>query len=204
LNGAPAGVSNMFFLPDGNSLGAAGGVLGGAQVGYNMQFNQFVLGVETDFQGTSISSSGGNGGGGLYPAFYNNANGNNYLTSVNAVGGANANLSWFGTVRGRIGFLITPTLLIYGTGGFAYGQVDAWGFSSTNTGWTGGGGVEWLFAPHWSAKVEYLYVNLSGSNSLNNSGYNFGYNYNPGLNVVRAGINYHFNWDAPAPILAKY
>ena len=88
--------------------------------------------------------------------------GNNYLTAVNAVGSANANLSWFGTVRGRLGYLITPTLLIYGTGGFAYGQVDAWGFSSTHTGWTAGGGVEWMFAPHWSAKVEYLYVNLSG------------------------------------------
>ena len=89
------------------------------------------------------------------------------------MGSANANLSWFGTVRGRVGYLITPTLLIYGTGGFAYGQVDAWGLASTNTGWTAGGGVEWMFAPHWSAKVEYLYVDLSGSNSLNNSGYNF-------------------------------
>ncbi len=206
--GAPvpgnAGVSNLFFLPDGNSLGGAGGVLGGAQVGYNFQFGQFVIGAETDFQGTSISSSNTNGGGVLYPAFYNNAGGGNYLTAVNLVGSANANLSWFGTVRGRVGYLITPTLLLYGTGGFAYGQVDAWGFSSTNTGWTAGGGVEWMFAPHWSAKVEYLYVNLSGSNSLNNSGYNFGYNYNPGLNVVRAGVNYHFNWGAPAPVVAKY
>ena len=205
--GAPvpgAGVSNLFFLPDGNSLGGAGGVLGGAQAGYNFQFGQFVIGAETDFQGTSISSSNTNGGGVLYPAFYNNAGGSNYLTAVNLVGSANANLSWFGTVRGRVGYLITPTLLIYGTGGFAYGQVDAWGFSSTNTGWTAGGGVEWMFAPHWSAKVEYLYVDLSGSNSLNNSGYNFGYNYNPGLNVVRAGVNYHFNWGAPAPVVAKY
>ena len=190
--------------PDGNSLGGAGGVLGGAQAGYNFQFGQFVIGAETDFQGTSISSSNTNGGGVLYPAFYNNAGGGNYLTAVNLVGSANANLSWFGTVRGRVGYLITPTLLLYGTGGFAYGQVDAWGFSSTNTGWTAGGGVEWMFAPHWSAKVEYLYVDLSGSNSLNNSGYNFGYNYNPRLNVVRAGVNYHFNWGAPAPVVAKY
>ena len=68
-----AGVSNLFFLPDGNSLGNAGGVVGGAQVGYNFQFNQFVIGAETDFQGTSISSSGNNSGGVLYPAFYNNA-----------------------------------------------------------------------------------------------------------------------------------
>ena len=53
---------NLFFLPDGNTLGSTGGVVGGAQVGYNFQFNQFVLGVETDFQGTSISGNGGNAG----------------------------------------------------------------------------------------------------------------------------------------------
>ena len=53
--------SNLFFLPNGNSLGNAGGVLGGAQVGYNFQFGQFVIGAETDFQGTSISGSGTNG-----------------------------------------------------------------------------------------------------------------------------------------------
>jgi outer membrane immunogenic protein len=106
-------------------------------------------------------------------------------------------------VRGRVGYLITPTLLIYGTAGFAYGQVDAWGFSNTSTGWTAGGGVEWMFAPHWSAKAEYLYVDLS-SNGGANSGWNVGYNFQPQINVVRAGVNYHFNWGAPAPVVAKY
>ena len=56
-----AGVSNLFFLPDGNSLGSASGVVGGAQAGYNFQFDQFVIGVETDFQGTSISGGNNNG-----------------------------------------------------------------------------------------------------------------------------------------------
>ena len=51
---------NLFFLPNGNTLGSAGGVVGGAQVGYNFQFNQFVIGAETDFQGTSISGGGNN------------------------------------------------------------------------------------------------------------------------------------------------
>ena len=194
----PAG-SNLFFLPNGNALGSAGGVVGGAQVGYNFQFNQFVLGVETDFQGTSISSSGNNAPLTLYQSPVSS----NYLTPVGALTGSNVDLSWFGTVRGRVGYLITPTLLIYGTAGFAYGQVDAWGFSNTSTGWTAGGGVEWMFAPHWSAKAEYLYVDLSSNGGANN-GWNIGYNFQPAINVVRAGVNYHFNWGAPAPVVAKY
>jgi outer membrane immunogenic protein len=196
--------NNLFFLPNGNTVGSQGGVVGGAQIGYNFQFNQFVLGVETDFQGTSLSG-GGNNPLVSYPAFYNNSGGfgtNNNLAALGAVTGANISLSWFGTVRGRAGYLITPTLLIYGTGGFAYGQVSAWGFNTTPTGWTAGGGVEWLFAPHWSAKAEYLYVDLSGVQG--NNGWNVGNNFHPQLNVVRAGINYHFNWGAPAPVLAKY
>ena len=82
--------------------------------------------------------------------------------------------------------------------------MDAWSFQNTRTGWTAGGGVEWLFAPHWSAKAEYLYVDLDSNGATGAYGWNFGSNYNPQFNVVRAGVNYHFNWDAPAPILAKY
>jgi outer membrane immunogenic protein len=190
---------NLFFLPNGNTLGSAGGVIGGAQIGYNFQFNQFVLGVETDFQGTSISGGGNNAPLTLFQSPYNP---NSYLTPIGAVTGGNVDLSWFGTVRGRVGYLITPTLLIYGTGGFAYGQVSAFGFSTTPTGWTAGGGVEWMFAPHWSAKAEYLYVDLS--NCGGNGGWNIGQCFQPQINVVRAGVNYHFNWGAPAPVLAKY
>jgi outer membrane immunogenic protein len=190
---------NLFFLPNGNTLGSAGGVVGGAQIGYNFQFNQFVLGVETDFQGTSISGGGNNAPLTLFQSPYNP---NSYLTPIGAVTGGNVDLSWFGTVRGRVGYLITPTLLIYGTGGFAYGQVSAFGFSTTPTGWTAGGGVEWMFAPHWSAKAEYLYVDLS--NCGGNGGWNIGQSFQPQINVVRAGVNYHFNWGAPAPVLAKY
>jgi outer membrane immunogenic protein len=203
---APAGFAgvgpNLFFLGNGNSLGSAGGVAGGAQAGYNFQFNQFVIGAETDFQGSSISGQGNSGFPTLYPTFYGNPT-SNYLTPVGALNGANINLAWFGTVRGRAGYLITPTLLLYGTAGFAYGQVDAWGWSNTRTGWTAGGGVEWMFAPHWSAKAEYLYVDLSSNGGANN-GWNIGYNFQPAINVVRAGVNYHFNWGAPAPVVAKY
>ena len=107
-------------------------------------------------------------------------------------------------MRGRVGYLFTPTLLIYGTAGFAYGGVDAFGFSNTRTGWTAGGGLEWLFAPHWSAKVEYLYVDLASNGTTGAFGWTLGNHFHPQLNVVRVGVNYHFNFAPPAPVVAKY
>jgi outer membrane immunogenic protein len=171
-----------------NGGGNSGGVVGGGQIGYNYQFTPlFVAGVETDFQGTSIR--GGVGG---------------------------ASLNWFGTVRGRVGItLLSPQLLLYGTGGFAYGEVQRNGWwnqnSAVQTGWTAGGGAEYMFWPNWSAKVEYLYTQISGGGNNNNWGWAF----NPGwglnnvnnrtrFHTIRAGINYHFNFGSPAPVLAKY
>src|ERR1019366_3818266 len=155
----------------------SGGVVGGGQIGYNYQFSPlFVAGVETDFQGTSI----GSGGGGF---------------------GLNESITYFGTVRGRIGIItpFNPNLLIYGTGGFAYGEVRQDGLK---TGWTAGGGVEWAFLPNWSAKVEYLYTDL---NSNGGNGFEFfGDHRQTRFNTVRAGVNYHFNLFAPAPVVAKY
>ena len=174
-----------------------------------------LVGVETDFQGTSMSSNNSHLGvlavqdGHLDhqhdPVYFG------YQTGKS--------LSWFGTVRGRLGLTIMPTLLVYGTGGFAYGDVTRvhtglWGNggNATQTGWTAGGGVEWMFMPNWSAKVEYLYTDVSGGGS-NNNWWNIGAG-NSGLglnsvnnhtrwNTVRAGVNYHFNWGA-APVVAKY
>ena len=168
----PGGV--VVFVPTVNS-GNAGGVVGGSQAGYNYQLGvSFLIGVEADFQGTSIGSV--------------------------------ERLPWFGTVRGRAGYLFTPTLLIYGTGGFAYGQVNhqLWGFTDTRTGWTAGGGVEWMFMPNWSAKIEYLHVDLSGGGWQGNGGWNWGWHDHPQINLVRAGVNYHFNFAAPVPVVARY
>jgi outer membrane immunogenic protein len=196
--------SNLFFLPNGNTLGSQGGVVGGIQAGYNFQFNQFVIGAETDFQGTSLSGGGNNAPQTIFPAFFNNPLNNNFLVPVGAITAANISLPWFGTVRGRAGYLFTPTFLVYGTAGFAYGQVDAWGFNNTRTGWTAGGGVEWLFAPHWSAKAEYLYVDLDSNGRTGTFGWTWGNRFHPQLNIVRVGVNYHFNFAAPAPVVAKY
>ncbi|MFY9627238.1 MAG: outer membrane beta-barrel protein [Methylocystis sp.] len=201
----PGLAPNLFFLPGGGTTGNnTGGVVGGGQIGYNYQMNQFVLGVETDFQGTSIT--GGNQGNyaGLYASPYpTSATG--VLSPLVTGNGGNLGLPWFGTVRGRAGYLVTPTLLLYGTGGFAYGGVEAFQRSNTSTGWTAGGGVEWMFMPHWTAKLEYLYVDLDSS-GINGAftGWQLGNNHHPQLNVVRLGVNYLFNFGAPAPVLAKY
>ena len=72
---------------------------------------------------------------------------------------------WFGTVRGRVGYAFN-NILFYGTGGLAFGELrgETFGLSEshTNAGWTAGVGAEFGFAPNWSAKVEYLYVDLVG------------------------------------------
>jgi len=200
------GTPNLFFLPNGNQTGTAGGVVGGAQVGYNFQFNpSIVVGVEADFQGSSISGNGP-GNYGFYPSPFVQPNGtfNGALAPVAAINTSNLSLDWFGTVRGRAGWLFTPSLLVYGTAGFAFGGIQAWGYNNTPTGWTAGGGLEWMFAPRWSAKVEYLYIDLSSGGLTGVNGWNYGYNFHPQINVVRAGVNYHFNWAEPAPVLAKY
>ena len=110
------------------------GVSGGGLVGYNHRIGPlFVVGLETDFQGTSLS--------GREPA---------------PLGSART-LPWFGTVRGRAGVTgFDSRVLFYGTGGFAYGETGG----AVREGWTAGGGVEWAFAPHWSVKTEYLFTDL--------------------------------------------
>jgi outer membrane immunogenic protein len=203
--GSVTGSPNLFFLPYGNQGGGgSGGVVGGYYGGYNLQIApSIVIGYESDFSGTSLSGNNNSGSSyNFYPSPFLPNGG--VLIPVSPVNGSKLSLSWFGTVRGRAGWLFTPTLLVYGTGGFAYGETNPFSFSSTATGWTAGGGVEWLFAPNWSAKVEYLYADLDSGGTTGGWGWNYGYHFHPQVNIVRAGVNYHFNWAAPAPVLAKF
>ena len=155
-----AGASpNLFFLPGGGTTASnTGGVVGGGQVGYNYQFNSFVIGAETDFQGTSITGGHQGNYAGLYDSPYPNSN-TGVLSPLVTGNGGNLGLPWFGTVRGRVGYLVTPTLLLYGTGGFAYGGVTAFQRSNTSTGWTAGGGIEW----HVRARIGRRSLNISTS-----------------------------------------
>jgi outer membrane immunogenic protein len=137
------------------------GALGGAQIGYNWQTGALVLGVEADFQGSDIHGSGRSSYPG--PGFPT-------LTTMNS------RLDWFGTVRGRVGYTPMPEALLYVTGGLAYGRVSSnmdfvitptvsfhGSLSDVRTGWAVGAGAEWAFAPRWSVKAEYLYMDLGST-----------------------------------------
>jgi outer membrane immunogenic protein len=173
------------------------GALGGLQIGYNYQFSpMFVAGVETDFQGTTM----GSGSSIDNSAFYDNRWGYSMGTSVN----------WFGTVRGRGAVAVLPSVLLFGTAGFAYGDVSRNGLApngSLQTGWTAGGGVEWMFLPNWSTKFEYLYTNIYGGPSTVWGFYPslrtpipMNVNNQSAWNTIRAGVNYHFAWGATTSI----
>jgi outer membrane immunogenic protein len=183
------------------------GGFGGAQVGYNwLTNNSWLLGAEADIQGASIGQTSTivfPGGGGIVPS----------------VSTGRDHLDWFGTVRGRLGF-VTNSVLFYGTGGFAYGGVRTsvtnlftpatsgtftGSSSDTRVGWAAGAGVEWGFAPNWSVKGEYLHVDLGSSNTTIFDPVNFPgafatYRFHHELDTVRVGVNYHF----PGPVVAKY
>lgn len=183
-----------------------GGIIGGLQIGYNWQINQFVLGAEADFQATGID-----GNATQIPIIQNNG------TAFATAGQLNASerISWLGTVRGRIGWAFAPTWLAYATGGLAYGEVHysantdfisggcaacvqyPASIDKTKVGWTVGGGLEWAFANMWSAKVEYLYVDLGDESTTANPSpanppFQVSYNWKTQINIVRVGLNYHF------------
>jgi len=193
IDGVHGGVTNNVA-----ANGAGGGVIGGGQIGYNFAFSPMLTaGAEADFQGTSLGSGGGVGPG---PLINLNAAGVFYFPGAR---GGGISVGWFGTIRGRAGVTPLPSLLIYGTGGFAYAHVQRNGWSDNGsvlqTGWTAGGGVEWMFMPNWSAKAEYLYTDVSGGGtgwsddlllSLGNI------TTQTPWNTLRVGVNYHFDWGA--------
>ena len=171
--GSDGGFINAGF-PGGLGSQSAG-FIGGGQAGYNWQTGAFVLGVETDFDGSTISKSFNNIGtpfaGAAVPAFL--------LGDFLSVNGKNS-LSWLGTTRARVGFVATPDnrLMIYATGGVAYGggnshfsvfDASTGSFlsgnpSSSRVGWTIGGGVEYAITNNITIKGEYLYADLGSSN----------------------------------------
>ena len=146
-----------------NNVTEPSGIAGGGQIGYNWQLSPFVFGLETDIQASAADDT-------FAPYKFSNP--------------------WFGTLRGRVGYAFN-NVMFYGTGGLAFGELRATTFglseSHTTAGWTAGVGAEMGFAPNWSAKVEYLYVDLANSNFVitgASNGYRFG--------LIRAGVNYRF------------
>jgi outer membrane immunogenic protein len=157
-----------------------GGGFGGGTVGYNWQFpgSQFVFGIEVDAAGASIKDSQ-TGFIGIVPV-----TGEDKIDAL-------------GSVTGRIGVAVDAALF-YAKGGYAWANNTLSGTalgvtisdSHVHSGYTIGGGIEYMFAPNWSAKAEYMFTHLESQN------YNLG-----GLvfesgtaefNSVKVGINYHF------------
>ena len=146
-----------------NFSGNPSGIAGGGQIGYNWQVGQFVFGAETDIQASAADDT-------FAPWKFSNP--------------------WFGTLRGRAGYAMN-NILLYATAGLAYGNLTAnlagLGESKTLVGWTGGLGMEVDFTPNWTAKVEYLYMDL-GSRSFSVTGTDNGLQ----SSYLRFGVNYHF------------
>jgi outer membrane immunogenic protein len=181
---------------------APAGALGGGQIGFNWQIDHFVAGVEADGQWAGQQDSG---------CVNRCANfGSNLPTSQK--------LNAFATARARIGYAANSWLW-YVTGGAAWGKVsntftfDQFGtvsFDQNKYGWVAGAGVEAAIGANWSAKLEYLYMDLgSAAGSAD-------FVVNPGFAIVervigtttfrdhifRAGLNYKFG--APSPVVAAY
>jgi len=189
---------NVAYMPAGRNSGS-GGALGGGQVGYNYQMGPVLIGAEADIAVTSVP-----GGGKQTAALYASPFSGGALAPAAPLNTAQASLPYVGTLRGRAGYLVTPTLLLHTTAGFAYDGVDAWGVANTRAGWTVGAGAEWMFAQNWSAKLEYLFADISGGGISGGWSGNYDANFHPQLNILRGGLNYHFNSFAPEAIVAKY
>jgi outer membrane immunogenic protein len=169
--------------PTGN-FSTSGGLVGGT-VGFNYQIGSFVIGIEGDGDWQNVQGTTFSGGCAPAPAF-------------GFGGGCTTESDWLATIRGRAGFA-WDRVLFYGTGGVAFGDVQAAAgalpfASGTQTGWTAGVGVEWAFAPNWTAKIEYLYVDLGNFTCPPTScgAFPFADTVTFNENIVRAGINYKF------------
>ena len=204
------------------SFNINGGVFGG-QIGYNWQFSSWVFGLEADAQWSGqkgsaafLCSAAGLLPGACFP-------GSTFLP-VGTLGVALAvdqKLEWFGTVRGRLGVLASPSWLLYVTGGLAFGEVQtdtvltsinalgaivatAGSSSKTHAGWTIGGGIEGNLGGNWTAKAEYLYMDLGTfDTTVTVPAALIGANISSRVtdNIFRVGINYHFS---PGPVVARY
>ncbi len=160
----------------GGSADPSGGTVG-LTLGYNWQSlgTPWVFGVEADINWADFKGG---------------------FTSAACPFGCSTQTDWFGTVRGRIGYAV-DRVMPYVTGGLAFGDVGANinGFAAsgdTNFGWTVGAGLEGALAPNWTAKIEYLYMDLGGVNCGALLCGPVASNIDFTTHIVRAGLNYKF------------
>jgi outer membrane immunogenic protein len=171
------GWGHSFWNANSTGMNLSGAQAGGT-AGYNWQAGSAVFGIEGDLDWSNLKGS---------------------ATSALCPGGCTTSDTWLSTVRGRAGYAFGG-VLPYITGGLAVGDIHAAvpgfaGGSSTNAGWTLGGGLEVALPGNWSAKAEYLHVDLGRFNcGLNCGGVSPTDNVSMHDDIVRAGLNYHFGW----------
>jgi outer membrane immunogenic protein len=205
------------------TLNLDGWVFGG-QVGKNWQNGKWVFGLEADAQWTDEKGSA------LFTCVTPNVPFGNACNAITGGPGTgvsptttfNQEISWFATFRGRVGALVTPTALLYVTGGLAVAGIKtdgvisgfnavqvptsvAWSQDETRFGWVVGAGLEARLTGNWTGKIEGLYMDygsVSGAPVLLTSNPPLRFNYSSDITdvVVRAGINYHFG----NTVVAKY
>jgi len=175
-SGFPTGVSNTFS--------DNGGVVGGT-LGVNFQTGGFVFGAEGDWDYSAINTG-------------------TSATICQVSGTCQTGNNWLATLRGRAGYA-ADRVLFYGTAGGAFANVQTVfnGITTTRSqaGWTAGAGLEWAFADNWTARVEYLYVNIGSGNFTCSSGPCTAFTGGTPItgsvslteNLVRAGVDFKFN-----------
>jgi outer membrane immunogenic protein len=181
------------FAGDNSLNGDDGRFLGGIQGGADYQFmNNLVIGGEVQYS-------------------WMNSNNNGRLFPLGTL--VTSNSDQLGSVTGRLGYSFGPTLL-YAKGGYAWKDGDHLNATvggvpvafTTNgdhkDGYTVGAGLEYMFAPNWSAKIEYQYYNFGSTTFTTGPADIIGTRFRDDENTVKAGINYRFNW--ANPVVAKY
>jgi len=178
---SPVAVFSDHFAPN--------GVIGGAHVGYNLQFNQFVMGLEGDVDGAGYRKS--------------------FNTGLVTYG---ARSSVQGSIRARVGLALDRALL-YVTGGAAFAGFNTTyasftgtdSFSKTLAGWTVGGGIEYAVTNNWSIRAEYRYADFGHAQDyIARSNVGSFVRHHETENAVRAGFSYKFDPFSAAPVAARY
>jgi outer membrane immunogenic protein len=211
----PAGGTRCYLasvLADINAQAAqnvsSSGVTGGLQLGYNVQMNSFVYGVEADFNAMNLRGSQTTSA--YFTAFPGPGTAPTYTNSIST--------NWLFTARGRLGFLVSNNVLVYGTGGLAVTDLkythtfvegvfsgsssgtESSTASATKAGYAIGGGLEYALMNHWSVKAEYLYLNFGNVNTTGAVAFPanpvssnvFANSANLHANIARLGVNYKF------------
>lgn len=195
------------------------GPIFGGQIGFNRQNGSWVWGLEGDIQW-----SGQDGSTNFACSPTGACNNLTFGPGLNVPVTASfeQKLSWFATIRGRLGVLVQPTWLLYATGGLAIGHIEtngvlsgftaasaptsaAFSYDKTKLGWTVGGGLEGRLTGNWTAKLEYIYADygsVSGTGLLLTNVIPLRAEFNSKVtdHVLRVGINYKFG---QTPVVAR-